>query len=566
MELWIRLEYGDLFDGDQPSLTSLVNNVPTKVMLALSSIINVSIINKTNQIDLLLDLLKHLDKEGSERIIHRLSHSNSMISNGFNPNTLGIFSRDICLELMCLSLNQPTAQGSEKILNNNNVLHFLKAVLVLNQKANFESSGKKVNYEKEDGFEYCKNFLWKALLKQFEYIKSPSIKYQIVRGFYFFDYVRKTKFNVYLIEFFKKKGFDNSLHYLLEITKLINHLSQTARKKGFSSFTRIDDPLNLFGSYTMNDSFIFDGDKKNISDLKKRPILRFNDNHYFIIDIDFLVAKLYESLTFDFYYNTLLKDQITFPEYRSFIGDFTQKHFFKMLFEKLLITEFNKSGSEKENSSHEGLPDFFGVNGNNLFLFEVKEVLFSEDLIQSGNVDLIEEAILKRVSKFDKPNKGSGQILRIIKKLDSGSMTIDGIWSEKLKKLKVFPVIIHSCPQLEMPEVNVLLSKRFIEKLEDCAFTKINNNNVNSPVLIHLRYFVEDYPFSSFVKNTSFRNEIKNYAKTLKKVSKTGFISKTENSIYTQPYNSFNEKIEKMHNSRSDSRFFELFFTKEMIY
>ena len=438
-------------------------------------------------------------------------------------------------------------------------------MIAVNSKLNNQSDIVRKPEPGSNDLEYCKDLLWPTLLSQFEYMTNTSIKFQLSRGIYFLNFINKSEYKVYMTSFLESKGHKSTTTYLLEITNLILHLKKISSDgKSISSNTRIEDPLGLF------DSFILDYHTDSISiewstnHIREKPLFRFRDNEFYIIDIGFLVSKLYDGLTFDFYRHSGIKTILTFSQYRSLIGGFTEKSFFQSLFEKTLSIDFSKNGHEKENESHMGLPDFWGLNGNDLMLFEIKDIIFKDEIMESGNLDLVEKEIKKRVSNFEKPRQGFGQQLRIIEGLDSGKIVLEGIHRKSLQKLKVFPILIHSNHFLEMPGVNVLVYNEFMSALDKISLLNIKKRNIQPPVIIHMRYFIEDYPTIRFVQNGRLKNELKTYASKLKRVDRNGFISRSSNKIYTDSYESFST-LKRLHGSKSTySNFVQMFFDRQM--
>lgn len=569
MDIRARVYYEDFFAEKAESPKFYLKFISTKNVIALASIINGKIYNSRSldktQYDLIIDLLGYLDKPVRDRLVRNLVSSVTTKEFNYKIEELGFFSRDACIQLVKEALSNPNKVKEKEITDSGNILHFLKALFAVNSELNDESDLVRKSEPASNDFEYCKRLLWPTLLSQFEYMTNTSIKFQLSRGIYFQNFISKSEYKVYLTSFLESKGHKSAISYFLEITNLIIHLTTISSDgKSISSNTRINDPLGLFDQFILEYDMDSSSPKWTTNNLREKPLFRFRDNEFYIIDIGFLVSKLYDGLTFDFYKNSGIEEVLTFAEYRSFIGNFTEKSFFQSLFEKTLSLDFSKSGYEKVNESYLGLPDFWGLNGNDLILFEIKDIIFRDEVMESGDLDRIEEELKKRIANFEKPKQGFGQLLRIIEDLDSGKIELESIPQKSLRRLKIFPILIHSNHFLEMPGVNVLVYNEFMNALDKVSLANIKTKNIQPPAIIHMKYFIEDYPTIRFVKNGRFKNELKTYASKLKRVDQNGFISRRPNKIYTDSYESFCALLGLRGTQSTYSNFVQMFFDRQM--
>ncbi len=103
-------------------------------------------------------------------------------------------------------------------------------------------------------------------------------------------------------------------------------------------------------------------------------------------------------------------------------------------------------------------PDFYLRDGNNIILFENKDIMIHDYIISSKQYDLLEQDLNKKLVK-----KGIHQLIYNIKQIENKTFKWD---SDLPNNPKIYPVLVIDDSSLCAPGLNYILNEVFQQQLE----------------------------------------------------------------------------------------------------
>ncbi|SDL98681.1 hypothetical protein [Chryseobacterium taihuense] len=201
--------------------------------------------------------------------------------------------------------------------------------------------------------------------------------------------------------------------------------------------------------------------------LRNYPLYKMDKETYTIINAFFVLDKFTKSIKF------LLKDCFN-KKNNLKVNDRTFFNFYNKDFSEnyLMKNVLNNIFSKKYFNKHEVLetkesePDYYIRHNKDLYIFEYKDVLIAKDVKISSDINKITKTL---EGKFlTNPNNGKrigiGQIITHIEAISSNNF----IYDKQIKKDKsynIYPILLLSDRTLEIPGINHMLNKWFIENL-----------------------------------------------------------------------------------------------------
>ncbi len=211
--------------------------------------------------------------------------------------------------------------------------------------------------------------------------------------------------------------------------------------------------------------------------IRRFPLLKISKNTYCIICLKFLYDKIYQGLLFEFTDN--------YGKFKSSIGmDFCEQVlFYEAIYP--FIKSYNKyiSGTAIDNTITGGV-DYYARKGNNILLFEYKDLTTRADIKYSDNYEVINSKIFSEFVLGAKGNKtaakGVTQLYNNIQKIQNGEYDdIDKILQDNV--CNIYPIIVyHDCTYM-CKGVNFIVNSKFRNLL-----VPNNNSLVKDVVMINI--------------------------------------------------------------------------------
>ncbi len=293
---------------------------------------------------------------------------------------------------------------------------------------------------------------------------------QIIKGYHFFRYCEHSKIREHLSIFLENNGAKNWQHYLLDAIQLI--LFPLQNRQG--NFPRIVLDSQRYGEKFLRvhsfkeDTIVPLENNKDYTYFKSHPLIELNDGTYLPISLVFCINHIYKSIYFEF--KTINESLIGTPNYLKgqgllsiFTTEFSEQTLFETYTRNALYRHNGLKLSDKDckqikNAGHE--PDFYCRDGNNIMLFENKDIKISDKVISSKQYDLLESELHKKLIT----NKGISQLIYNIKQIERKTFQ----WDSRIpNNPKIYPILVIDDSSLCAPGLNYILNEEFQQQLKN---------------------------------------------------------------------------------------------------
>jgi len=281
---------------------------------------------------------------------------------------------------------------------------------------------------------------------------------QVIKGYYFFKYCENSKLKEHLRIFLEQNGLSSWEQYLYNAIKLL--LFPLKNENGYSTILVTDDGngYSFLHSHAFSLETVVPIENNNdYTFFKSHPLIEVDSKTFLPINTLFCVNNLYKSIYFEFKsINDHLKGtELYIKGLRTvFTTEFSEQYLFDTFMQKILKRRRGIKLSDIDckriaNIGHE--PDFYYRDGNNILLFENKDIMIADYLKHSGNFDKIWEAVNKKLVV----DAGLSQIIHNIKSINDGNF----VWDKSLPKHpRIYPILVIDDSSLCVPGFNYILN------------------------------------------------------------------------------------------------------------
>ncbi|GHN02560.1 hypothetical protein WSM22_40490 [Cytophagales bacterium WSM2-2] len=544
MKMLISLSYLDIFDGPVPSIEELLSGLSSEGIITLLSIINAQLYvdqGLKSQLKIVSELLDGEDFDAKNEVLRKAATRMAKLPSVEHA----FFSIRYSLEFIHHELLN-YRQG-RMIASQIERLNFFKAYLVISEKVNephttiFEND----SIDKLDPFH---NRLWPLLVRQFSIEGHVNPLTEIPKAITMLNYFESnSEYKDYYSSFLKKVNKPSSWNYVLDLVMLIaqgSHIYEQNKQSDYPwsikdspGFTSLFSLLSIdVQEYVTNKNL-----HRAYSGIKERPLLKSNGS-FLVLNWNFLASKIHESLVFDFYKLSGIDKKIGFNQFVLFKKYVSQRIVEQVLFRRALRAVF-RGGSNVvlfDDEKSPGLPDAYIRSGKYIYLFEVKDSLFSAEVLQNPSYASIKDEIDK---KFNTNKKGIGQLYKHVCHLERGTFESQSFEELNLKRrnLVIYPILIYTDRHFGMPGIGQYLTAQFECKLVENPINAFNS--VKPLTMVNLSFFTDNIDLITD-KKFSFKSIILSYQKAIKNRSKQRpKKNPVENSVI------MNESIEQYFNA-----------------
>ena len=385
------------------------------------------------------------------------------------PRTYFIISEGTGLELLRqIFAIQTFVKNEPQIIQEQNLF---KAILLINSHISEWNIPEEHN---EDGslteLFYAKAFMCSFLNNYERTYLMPEIiiTFQFIKGYYFFKFCEQSKLREHLRLFLKRNGVAYWEQYLYNIIKLI--LYPLKYGKVFSIITLNDEGYGytFLHSHSFPISKIIALDENvDYNYFKSHPLIEIDNKTFMPISAMLCINHLYKSIYFEFReINNLLKDTEHFLFDRglwtTLTTEFSEQYLFDMIIRRVLSRKHGVKLSDRECKDIKKIgkePDFYFRTGNNIFLFENKDVMINARTKSSGNYADIEEALKDKLIT----HSGIPQLITNIERISSDNF----IWDKKIPNHpRVYPILVLDDSSICLPGLNYILNDEFQKQLK----------------------------------------------------------------------------------------------------
>lgn len=492
-----------------PTIKELLEGIPRQLLIKLAQ------------------TLANIYKEKGIKSFQRFfSSTNSALRDDFNNRFQKIYKRnyeDIVNGnkeyIFCTmqTITELLKQGfsithkNKNLSNNDFEENVLKAILIINDSLNDYKYEQKSNDKLINLAELLLvNSFSQKDINNFDY--NVTFREMFTKSIDLFEYISTNEYFKPIYERFKEKLQINDYRdYIKTILTLFIIILQNAIQSkrdtqieqwaGKFEYDSDKDEDKLINTGVLDfisvpwDSLVTVNENDDYKIFRGKPLIKFPDGSYEIVNVGFLLERLYYSLYFDFksIVEELGLDLSTFNnEYKEGFGE---KHLLCKYIEK--INDSNKYigiGSEigrvKENKNDDGEPDYYlRKNNDTVILFENKSILINGKIKQSRDFNKIigayKNKLLLKSSSNEKVKStpspiGIGQLVEQIKKIQNQK----AFWDKTVStESTIYPVIVLDDSKL-LPDGLAFLMQRWYEDL-----TKVNgidNKNIRPLILMSI--------------------------------------------------------------------------------
>ncbi|MEP3386642.1 MAG: hypothetical protein ABJO02_00555 [Reichenbachiella sp.] len=486
MKIGIIPTYKEVFGDDPPEFKNLIAGIPTKLIVGLVSVMNGELyLNQydlSTHLKLLQFLLQRQSKNKQEEIYYKIAQQ--VRRKGLDD--FSIFSTHLNLQFLHLSLLHYHEDETFEDTTPEQELRIFKAYLV---STSLLFGKMEIDTQTDSPLDYFRKNTWPMMIGQFMLNHPYNYFLAIAKSKCFFDALEfETEFGRYVRNFTERFQDPNSLAYIFRFVNILQLSQERDETKRFSPFSITSDAQSIpfFDELAIDlkkYSEFYSESKGNFTGLKEKPLYKVSEHSYVIMNWDFLARKVYDGMLFDFYNQSGISHEkrfLKFPAFKQFIGENAiEKYLFRRLIRgcfknKHVIVEF-------DNGISSGHPDAYVRNGKKVFLFEIKDSLFSSRIIDSEKYDLIKSEIDKKYNTGKPKMKGTHQLLSQIKQLSNKPFESKSYDELKIKtrNLIIYPILIYTDPHFDLPGIGKYLDEEFRVLVEseglDQKFEKIKN-------------------------------------------------------------------------------------------
>lgn len=405
------------------------------------------------------------------RLLNKHIQANNRDITSIIPRTYIITSQSTALEL----LRQTFAINiSDFIPDTPQVLqeqYLFKAILLINQSIGDWEAPLEYNSNGETTNLCLAKSLLCTTLNNFgsSTLKAEYVAMlQIIKGYHFFMYCEQSKFKEHLSVFLENNGAKSWCHYLYDAIRLI--LFPLQNKQGY--FPRIElnsqgDGEKFLRAHSFKEDTIVPLEaNQDYTYFKSHPLIELNDGTYLPISPIFCINHIYKSIYFEFKaINESFFGTANYINGQGLLSIFTTEFSEQTLFERYVrnaicrhrgIKKSDRECKKEKPFGHE--PDFYLRDGNNIILFENKDIMIPDHLISSKQYDQLEQELDKKLVK-----KGINQLIYNIKQIENKTFK----WDSNLpNKPKIYPVLVIDDSSLCAPGLNYILNEVFQQQLK----------------------------------------------------------------------------------------------------
>lgn len=246
-------------------------------------------------------------------------------------------------------------------------------------------------------------------------------------------------------------------------------------------------------------------ENRDFTRFRSRPLIRLDENRFFLFNHNLWIEHMYNSLYFDF--REIAEKQFGYKgqEFnRLYTSDFSEECLFSQTLKDIFSSQSDISLKESEcialdkskDASSAGAPDYYVRHKNIVFLFENKDLKLKDNIKELGKLgdylDFLHVNLIRNVK--DKP-KGIGQLLKNIQRIRNGEF--QKRWDPDCPNdAIVYPLLVVSDVKQTMSGVKNVL--QYWQKEEYSRF-QIDGNNIKPVILTDIATLC--LYSKSFIKN-----------------------------------------------------------------
>ena len=411
------------------------------------------------------------------------------------PNSGVVFiALPVSLQVTELLLEHADKTSQSKRLTDEQVLLLFKVYLHQSLQYTTKLDAYKKNLTSQD-FTNLDKFIELALpsnIPYFDLTMSSKIQIEIYKAAAFFKYCLSTEEEPFLRSYLSSLGYKSWEEYLSKILALYFHLYNELKNNVVKSGIELDPNDGNDTTRAMKellellkidlDSFQPDLDFMAI---RAKPVIQIEEDMYIIPSNEILLNKIFQVIQFNFgdfiaknggrIHNTVINRALDYKTVYS--SRFSEEALLYNLLSYIINSKrkyFSRTGLEIKAivGANKTEPDYYIREGNNIYVFECKDVLFSIAAKTSCDIAEVRKEIDKKLVKNQsgKP-KGVGQLAKVIEDIAQGDYT--AIDSKIPSPVNIYPILLITDVSFAALGINHILNTELI-KLTSSLPTTVN--------------------------------------------------------------------------------------------
>ena len=505
------LEY-HVFFGDNAkdeSIEDIVKQIPREMLFNFVGVLNNIYGNAT---------LDKLDLFFSSESINnrRLVYYRVMELRKDNPQSDFLFSSDMtCMEVMRYAFAYSPVDESFAMNEEQGEMLFFKLLLLINEKV---VTYKQIENNTVSKMCFILSFINPVMQAESVQDVRNRVAYQMELAINFFEMISKGEEYTQLYQLFLGSHHINCWEdYIITIYGILaaGQFKSGRIKKDLNIdvdhlltqevLESISLPYDTIINYSAKDK----NDRCSNSDyrmLRDKPIIKFGNGDFFIYNMEFMLDRLFNSLYFEFkFLNQSAKLGIDIAHL--FTEKFSERIMFDMYMSKSInenryigISEAECVENYKKKDDELGAPDYIVMEGNDVLLFECKDIRISGEVIESHDYEaIINEYKNKLFYKCDKKNKvhriGITQLTGHIESIRKGKFK----WCHVNEGANIYPVLVISDYKNVKMGFNVISNEWYQSSLNELEI--VNENN--KPLIV--MSFITLFKYNHLFKKNGFK-------------------------------------------------------------
>jgi hypothetical protein len=493
------VEYSQLFEGEVPTLNSLLKGISRSMLLKAGSYF-LGFANEGSKYSNFKDFLEMFFRAENAAIGNRI-YKNILALKGGSEMGISFVNPQSILQLFEYCYNNLDENESQSEAEAE--VNTFKAIILLNQ-LNNECQGRGLAKTKhiEDEIKVP------AISLAMSYPNSEFINYnlpeiliaQLVKAVYLFEFLEnRDDTKPLLAAFLGNFNCQDWKEYLRRLLPIVIAVTN-AKREGIIDIV-IEKNGDFDSSVAFVNNLILSQDELleegyDFRAIRSRPLYSFEEGTYTVVYPLFVIEMVFKGLYFKMkqIHDNLPKEQkIRGSNFRSFYCDnfSEQELLYKTLDEIYQGQNFVRhSGSYiKGTFGVIGEPDYYIRNGNSALLFESKDILIDGNIKSTFDYQLYESEFCKKLyydtdDNGKKSKKAVLQLLNNIERLLANQLANDTDYDSST--LNIYPILILHDRQYNVAGLNAIVNYWFSKELSLLKEKGVNIDNVRPIAIIDI--------------------------------------------------------------------------------
>lgn len=511
----VPFSHSQLFpDKEQPEIDELLKNIPSRIVMIVLSYINHHLYLGTPE----KDIYDFISRNWSHKVKYGILAAATVAAKkaGHRPT---FFSQWLTMDFVKRELlNWRDFEYQHEDTTPEDELKIFMAYLVSVDTSIFANQ-EKLTSSKANPISQFFEFTWPALIQQYEFTTELNPIFQALKTNAFLEEMLKIpEFSESVKKYLSDYGFKDPWSFVSGYMQIIKGAIDKTKSVKLPLLTMPKDhPYRKIVERRVIDPQEYAQNKRDqlrYAGIRKHPLFLFEGDSFLVSNWKFLYSQLGIGVTFDLFFNSasLKKKYKDIPNFRSFIGKAVSEEVF---FQSLLKFAYGSNRYDVLNlGGKDEYPDGYLRQGNSIFLFEYKDVLFADSVTEAATFEEITKTVTERFLENSRGEpKGAQQIANHVKFLENNEFEFDHFTKKhRRKSIDIYPVIVYSHNQFSMPGVNHWLNEQSEAYFKDSSFRSVR------PVTL----ISESYLFDllKMFRDVRLKDILNDYHKTLRSINK----------------------------------------------